>query len=166
MKNLAFSLSMLTFLVFSCEKKSTETVVKPDFDSTSVADETASDIVPIETKCFLATDGKDSLLVSYEDNLGTIVGKMRYKNFEKDSSKGDISGLIDGDTLKLSYLFESEGTSSSREIWFLKRNSQLLEGIGKYNASGDAYADYKNIKFDEGRTLNSVPCKDIEKELK
>ncbi len=167
MKNTVVSFSVLALFVISCGKKNAEdAVVKPDFDSAAVADNVSSDYVAIETKCFLATDSKDSLLLSYEDNLGTITGKMRYKNFQKDSSFGDISGLIDGDTLKLNYLFQSKGSTSSREVWFLKKENQLLEGIGKYNATGDTYADYKNIKFNDGRTLNTVDCKTIENELK
>ncbi len=165
MKKLFVATSTLFILTTSCEKKQADLVVKPDFDSTAIASEASSDYIPIETNCYLATDGKDSLLVSYEDNLGTITGKMSYKNFQKDSSKGEISGLMDGDTLKLNYTFTSEGQNSTREIWFLKNDNRLKEGIGKYDASGQNYADYKSINFSEGRTLNSVDCKEIEKDL-
>ncbi len=99
MKKLFVATSTLFILTTSCEKKQADLVVKPDFDSTAIASEASSDYIPIETNCYLATDGKDSLFVSYEDNLGTITGKMSYKNFQKDSSKGEISGLMDGDTL-------------------------------------------------------------------
>ena len=165
MKNTLFSLSFLMMMAVSCEKKPSDSVVKPDFDSAAV-EEVSSDYEPIPTNCYLATDGKDSLLLSYEDNLGTVTGKLRYKNFQKSSnSKGNISGLMDGDTLKLTYDFEAEGTKSSRELWFLKKDNRLLEGTGKYDESGNFYTDYKSIKFDQGRTLNSIDCKQIEKEL-
>ncbi|MGC4130227.1 MAG: hypothetical protein QM564_11875 [Bergeyella sp.] len=166
MKNTIAVLSVFALFMTSCEKKNAEdTVVKPDFDSTALAQQSLPDTEILETNCFLSANGKDSLLLSYEDNLGTIIGKIRYKNSDKDSTKGDISGLMDGDTLKLTYMFETKGAPASREIWFLKKENQLLEGIGKYDASGELYENYKNINFD-GRTLNSVDCKTIEKELK
>lgn len=154
-------------LIVSCEKKNNQDVVlQPDFDSTAVASDSALTQEPITTNCYINVSGKDSLLLSYEDNLGTITGKMNYKNFEKDSSKGDISGLMNGDTLKVVYTFEAEGTTSNREIWFLKKDKNLVEGIGNYDESGENYADGKSVKFEKGAILTPVDCKKIEKYLK
>ncbi len=152
-------------LLSSCNKKNDkEAAVKPDFDSTAVESQNES-LQPLATNCFIAVSSKDSLFLSYEDNLGTVTGKLSYKNHEKDSSKGDLSGLINGDTLKVTYTFESEGSTSSREIWFLKKGSELLEGIGKYDASGEYYADPKSVKFDDKNTLKSADCKTVEKKF-
>jgi len=166
MKKILFAAGFTAF-VLSCGKKNNQdAVLQPDFDSTAVANDSLAVQEPITTNCFTAVSGKDSLFLSYEDNLGTITGKMNYKNFEKDSSKGDISGLINGDTLKVTYTFEAEGTTSSREIWFLKKNKELIEGIGKYDESGENYSDGKSVKFEGGNTLKPTDCKVIEKYLK
>lgn len=167
MKKILFA-SAFVCLLFSCEKKNNqEAILQPDFDSSSVVKE--SDTLaqkPITTHCFTGTSGKDSLFLSYEDNLGTIIGKLSYKNVEKDNSKGEIAGLMDGDTLKVTYTFDGEGTTSDREIWFLRKNQNLIEGIGKYDAEGVHYSDTKNIKFDESYVLKPSDCDGIEKKLK
>ena len=151
--------------IFSCEKKNTEKIETGDSaDSISVA-ETAA---PVESStlqnCYIQVTGKDSVFISLDDNLGTITGKMRYKNFEKDNSTGDIMGTKSGDTLKLNYTFQSEGSTSDREIYFLKKGDQLLEGIGEHSTEGskEIYSNYAKIKFEQGN-FKQTDCKDFEK---
>ncbi len=161
MKKILFGTFALVILA-NCEKKNNhDAALKPDFDSTAVISESQNLNEPILTHCFESVTDKDTIALSYEDNLGTITGKMSYKNAQKDSSKGDISGLISGDTLKLTYTFDSEGTTSNREIWFLKKGENLLESAGKYDESGEYYANPKSVKFEEAHTLSPVDCKNI-----
>ena len=154
------------FFMHSCEKKIAEnTLTKNQNDSVVVVPENAE---PIESStqqtCYFGVTGKDSVYVSLDDNLGTITGKMRYKNSEKDSSFGDIVGTQNGDTLKLNYSFQSEGMNSEREIFFLKKKNQLTEGIGNHKMEGnkDLYENSAKLKFD-GSILKQVDCKDFEK---
>ena len=153
--------------LLSCEKKNNhDGALKPDFDSTAVAQDSIVSEEPILTQCFAGNKGKDSLFLSYEDNLGTISGEISYKNAEKDSSHGDLSGLLDGDTLKVTYTFQSEGKTTDREIWFLKKGNELIEGTATYDASGETYANTKNVKFSNGYALKNTDCKAISKNLK
>lgn len=148
----------------SCEKKQTETVSNntntPVEDNYTVEDESIG-----AKKCYIQGTGNDTLYVSLDDNLGTVSGRMYYKNHQKDSSFGDVVGSSNGDTIKVDYTFQSEGTTSSREIWFLKKDGKLLEGIGNLDASGTRYADYKKIKFDGGHVLDEAECNVVEKAL-
>lgn len=160
-------MSCFAAVLLSCEKKNDhEGALKADFDSTAVAQDSALSPQPILTQCFVGNSGKDSLFLSYEDNLGTITGKIKYKNAEKDGSHGDLSGLIDGDTLKVTYTFQSEGKTSDREVWFLKKGNELIEGIGAHDASGEAYSQTKSVKFSGGYTLKTADCETISKNLK
>ena len=168
MKNLILS-ALFILTAASCEKKSTETVdtqtVNPDSITVPESNE------PVESStlqtCYMEVAGKDTLFVSLDDNLGTITGQMRYKKFEKDSSIGDVMGTQNGDTLKLSYTFEAEGTTSDREIYFLRKDGNLIEGIGEHKTEGnrDFYANPAQLKY-EGHTLKSVDCTDFEKNFK
>ena len=168
MKNLILS-ALIILTATSCEKKSTETVdtqtVNPDSITVPESNE------PLESStlrtCYMEVTGKDTLFVSLDDNLGTITGKMRYKNFEKDSSFGDVMGTQNGDTIKLNYTFEAEGTTSDREIYFLRKDGNLIEGIGEHKTEGnrDFYANPAQLKY-EGHTLKSVDCTDFEKNFK
>lgn len=165
MKNFILS-AFIVISAMSCEKKSTETVnsqtTTPDSVTVSESDE------PIEPStlqsCYFVVNGKDSVFVSLDDNLGTITGKMRYKNFEKDSSFGDVMGTQNGDTIKLSYTFQAEGTTSEREIYFLKKDGGLVEGIGDHKTEDnkDLYANPAKLKYD-GKAMKQVDCNGFEK---
>ncbi|WP_297984110.1 hypothetical protein [uncultured Chryseobacterium sp.] len=148
----------------SCEKKQTETVSNntntPVEDNYTVEDESIG-----AKKCYIQGTGNDTLYVSLDDNLGTVSGRMYYKNHQKDSSFGDVVGSSNGDTIKVDYTFQTEGATSTREIWFLKKDGKLLEGIGNLDASGTRYADYKKIKFDGGHVLDEAECNVVEKAL-
>lgn len=167
MKNYILS-AFIVITALSCEKKSTETVSSQTKAPDSVTVPESNE--PIEPStlqtCYFATNGKDSIFVSLDDNLGTITGKMRYKNFEKDSSSGDVMGTQNGDTIKLSYTFQAEGTTSEREIYFLKKDGGLIEGIGdhKTESNKDLYANPTQLKY-EGNTLKQVDCNDFEKKF-
>ncbi|MCZ2083399.1 MULTISPECIES: hypothetical protein [unclassified Kaistella] len=168
MKKIILSAFIISMAI-SCEKKSTETL-DTDFatDSLVVIPETSD---PVESStlqtCYMEATGKDSVFVSLEDNLGTIIGKMRYKNFEKDSSMGDVVGSQNGDTLKLVYTFEAEGKTSEREIYFLKKGENIIEGIGEQKLEGNKsnYANPAKLKY-EGNTLKQVDCTDFDKKFK
>jgi hypothetical protein len=168
MKNLILSALMILTAV-SCEKKTTETVDMQTTTPDSITVPESNEPVESSTlqTCYMEVTGKDTLFVSLDDNLGTITGKMRYKNFEKDSSFGDVMGTQNGDTIKLNYTFEAEGTTSDREIYFLRKDGNLIEGIGEHKTEGnrDFYANPAQLKY-EGHTLKSVDCTDFEKNFK
>lgn len=160
-------LGALSVLAISCNKKS-ETV-----KSVSITDSLEKPIEPIvdtlgaKTYCYLGVTGKDSVFVSLDDNLGTLSGKMAYKNNEKDSSKGEIFGFKSGDTLKLTYEFASEGTTSKRDIYFIQKGDILTEGIGDQKDENGTmrYADEKKITYKDGQKLETVDCKVVTKTL-
>lgn len=164
-----YLLTTCAFLfILSCEKKISENInIKNANDSVVVVPENSK---PIESStqqtCYLGVTGKDSVFISLDDNLGTITGKMRYKNAEKDSSFGDIVGTQNGDTLKLNYTFQSEGIKSDREIYFLKKKDLLTEGIGDHKVEDkkDLYVNTSKLKFD-GSSLKQVDCKDFDKKV-
>ncbi|QOW09420.1 hypothetical protein Q73A0000_03110 [Kaistella flava (ex Peng et al. 2021)] len=168
MKKLFLS-ALIVSTILSCEKKSNEVVATHEsLDSLVVIPETNE---PRESStlqtCYMEATNKDSVFVSLEDNLGTIIGKMRYKNFEKDSSIGDVVGSKNGDTLKLVYTFEAEGKTSDREIYFLRKGENLIEGIGEQKVDGSKsnYTNPSKIKY-SGNTLKQVDCIDFDRNFK
>ncbi len=111
--------------------------------------------------CYLNVLGEDSVLLQYRISNGNVSGKLMYKNFEKDSSSGDVTGKATGDTLKLNYRFQSEGMASEREVYFLQDSGILLEGIGAYandNSSKQQYASPKSVNYSKGRRLTPSDC--------
>lgn len=161
MKKLIFAAAAFVFMV-SCEKKTDNKLQDLTKDSLTI-NESDIEIEAIPHSCWLEAKGNDSLFAMIDDNLGTVTGKLYYKNYQKDSSSGDISGMSIGDTIKVDYMFQSEGTTSTREIWFLKKNGNLVEGIGEYDETGERYKDPKTVKFEGGHSLAPAECKNFEK---
>ena len=155
--------SMIAVAAVSCNKK-TETSNVNSADSSGVftdEESVADSALAATTGCYMQVTGNDTLFAQIDDNLGTVTGKLHYKNHQKDSSFGDLLGSSVGDTIKVDYTFQSEGLLSTREIWFLKKDGKLLEGIGPFDKTGEKYANYKNIKFGDGHVLDAVDCKTI-----
>ena len=168
MKKLVF-VGFLSLVIISCEKK--ESPKNEPIISDSITTENVQQ--PIDTLgsksfCFMKVIGKDTVALSFDDNLGTITGKLAYKNNEKDSSKGDISGFKSGDTLKLSYEFASEGTTSKRDIFFVQKNNSLFEGIGelKDNDGKMVYVNEKKISYPENQKFQQADCNKVNQLLK
>ncbi|PZU77931.1 MAG: hypothetical protein DI529_18085 [Chryseobacterium sp.] len=167
MKNLFLILSGI-ILLNSCEKNDgKQTHVenrKPD--TLAIPNQEKNVISKAENidYCYLNVLAKDSMFLTYKVANGVVKGKLKYKNFEKDSSSGDITGTISADTLKVNYRFVSEGITSEREIYFLQDSGVLLEGIGKYadnNSSKQVYQSSKAINYSQGRRLSPIDCKSL-----
>jgi hypothetical protein len=166
MKKLILLGSVSLFLI-NCNKKTETPAPKVETDTATVA-ETVIDTLKPKSFCYMAVTGKDSVFASIDDNLGTITGKITYKNSEKDSSKGDVTGFKSGDTLKLTYEFQSEGTKSKRDIFFIQKNNTLTEGIGDHKEEDgqSKYADEKKISYKDGQKLEPADCNMVTKALK
>ncbi|MDQ1803715.1 hypothetical protein ACNFU2_04460 [Chryseobacterium sp. PTM-20240506] len=160
-------LGSLSFFLMNCNKKSEPVTPKVETDSVAV-EEPVVDTLGTKSFCYLGVIGKDSVFASIDDNLGTISGKLAYKNSEKDSSKGDITGFKSGDTLKLTYEFQSEGTKSKRDIFFIQKDNTLIEGIGDHKEEGgqSKYADEKKVAYKDGPKMNVADCALVSKALK
>ncbi|SFN94314.1 hypothetical protein SAMN05421594_4808 [Chryseobacterium oleae] len=160
-------LGSVSILLINCNKK-TETPPPTAKVDTAAVVEPVIDTLGPKSFCYMAVTGKDSVFASIDDNLGTITGKIVYKNNEKDSSKGDVTGFKSGDTLKLTYEFQSEGTKSKRDIFFIQKDNTLTEGIGDHKEEDgqSKYADEKKISYKDGQKLEPADCKVVIKALK
>ncbi|WP_294283840.1 hypothetical protein [uncultured Chryseobacterium sp.] len=167
MKNLIV-LGALSAFLLNCNKKPEAPVAEPASADTATAMEKVTDTLGPKSFCYMGVTGKDTVFVSIDDNLGTITGKMASKNSEKDSNKGDLTGFKSGDTLKLTYIFASEGkTGNKNDLYFLQTKDGLSEGIGERDAeTGTKYADEKKIKYTGGRTLKTADCAMVANALK
>lgn len=164
MKKIVLAFAIAT-LVFSCDKKKPEPLTDYPTNTDSLITPESDEIAePLPQSCYLGTVSQDSVFLMLEDNLGTLTGKMRYKNYVKDSSLGDVVGSQNGDTIKLAYTYESEGSTSESEIYLLKQGDNLVEGIGEQKTEGtkSQYANPKQIKY-EGISLKPADCNGFEK---
>jgi hypothetical protein len=112
------------------------------------------------TKCYRYTDGKDSILLSFQEDNSLILGELEYKLYEKDKNSGGIRGVVIGDTIFAEYNFFSEGKESTREVSFLKKDSVLMEGYGETSIINgrQVFSDKKKIQYDSKIYLSEVDC--------
>lgn len=173
MKNAFLILSGSFLLICSCEKNDgKQTNVENRKPDTLAVDSPEPNEISVKENvdnCYMNVIGKDSMFLSYKITNGNVSGKLKYKNFEKDSNSGDITGKIAGDTLKVNYKFASEGSTSEREIYFLQDSGVLLEGIGNYadsKISKIVYESPSSINYNKGQRLTPADCKMIAEKLK
>lgn len=145
MKAIFISMFMAVLMI-SCENKKQEDVV---ISNTPEKEET--DLNP-SLHCYLFTNGKDSISLSYTQENDEVEGWMNYNFYEKDGSIGEIEGKFFGDTLKLEYEFMSEGMFSEQEVYFLKKDGKLYRGGGELKNTNDStvvYANPKQINYND-----------------
>jgi hypothetical protein len=129
----------------------------PDASEKIVVEEQVSD------ECYSGSIKKDTILMNLTIKGNEVTnGKLSYKFYEKDKNQGTLVGELKGDTLYADYTFMSEGTSSVREVAFLKKGDSYIEGFGDVvddNKGKVTFKDKKQLKFDGNVVLLKVDCK-------
>lgn len=103
--------------------------------------------------CYLYTVNKDTfqLAITAVDK-NDIEGSIIYNFYEKDDSKGTFNGHFDGDILKGDYTFQSEGSTSVREVIFKKTKTGFVEGTGevKFVDNKAVFSQPGSISYENG----------------
>lgn len=118
---------------------------------------------PAETEtvktCFESI-GKDTAQLELKTTGHKVTGTLRINLYEKDLNEGTIDGEMKGDTLIADYTFYSEGTSSIREVVFLKKKDQLIEGFGEtvMLEGKQVFKNRSTLSFDNSLELTAIEC--------
>jgi hypothetical protein len=138
----------LAILAVACKKKE-ETLMLP-----------TPPVVTLEKECYVWTSGKDTIRLSFVRSEN-VTGELSYDFFEKDKSRGTLSGMFIGDTLFADYRFHSEGTVSVREIVFLRKGDSIVPGSGpiELRDGRESFSGlHQQLKFDSSQALGKVDC--------
>ncbi|RYE24490.1 MAG: hypothetical protein EOP51_07270 [Sphingobacteriales bacterium] len=131
----------------------------------SITDTAESTIVPATqsegSNCYSYTDNKDTVTMHLSMKGNNAEGTLSYNYFEKDKNTGTISGAISNDTFLGDYTVMSEGTSSVREVVFVKDGETWKEGYGDMEQSGNKvkFKTPRKLDFSNSITLTKVTCK-------
>lgn len=109
----------------------------------------SDDAAMIKDQCYLFVAAKDSYALRLNFEGKKVTGKAIFKNYQKDSSHGDVSGTKDGDNIHLWYHFLSEGMESYSELYLKVEGEQLNSGMGEILVQGDSafLKDKANLTF-------------------
>ena len=110
--------------------------------------------------CYAFTSGKDSVFMEIVIAGNLVTGNLTYKLFQKDKNEGTLQGTIKGDTLIADYKFMSEGTESVREVAFLKKGNDFIEGYGaaEEKNGGMIFKNANTINYSSNVILKPVEC--------
>lgn len=154
-KAIIASLVVMGFFV-SCKKEKTE-------EGIPVVPEAVAVEEIVSEECYRLVLKKDTISMTLKIKGKQLSsGKLSYKFFEKDKSEGTLIGEIKGDTLFADYTFMSEGISSVRQLAFLKKGNDYIEGHGDIvdkNKGKGTLKDTKPLQFDGTVVLTKVDCK-------
>lgn len=114
----------------------------------------------LEITCYSYASTRDTINMKIEKLAENVSGTLDIAYTEKDKNSGTFLGKMKGDTLSALYTFNSEGMQTTREIIFLVKKEQLLEGHGPLNAEGTHFENRNSITFSTQMPLALVQCED------
>lgn len=124
MKNIALLFLLISFL--ACQNNAPH-----QKENEIVIDSAISTDPALSSYCYQKASNRDTVRLEYTMNGDSVNGFLSYNFYGKDKSKGTINGRMLGDTLLAMYTFFSEGVTSFREVIFLKKGNQMVEGYGE-----------------------------------
>ncbi|AUC84727.1 hypothetical protein CW731_05205 [Polaribacter sp. ALD11] len=147
MKKVFFLVLVLITTIACKNNKKIETKVKQE-----------SEKVILETGCFEFSNNGNIIHMKITKITENVSANLNIHYSEKDASQGTFEGKLYGDKLIGVYIFNSEGTESSRELAFWVKNNQLIEGYGELNENGTSFIDRDAIKYTSTMPLTKVKC--------
>jgi hypothetical protein len=137
--------SSLTLLA-ACHEQTTQATQEPT--------------APTGPQCYTHSTATDTIRLTLQTTQPTVTGQLTYHYFEKDRNQGTIRGVMHGDTLLADYTFQSEGTTSVRQVAFLRRDIGFIEGFGPVvERQGKLlFEQPRTLQYDAKYTLIPVPC--------
>lgn len=155
-------LAIAASLLGACNSENSD---KKTADSTELIaeDTTFTATKPAEgnsTECYTYTKNKDTVTMKLNIAGEEYTGELDYRFFEKDKSKGTFAGEMKGDTLIAEYTFDAEGMRSVREVVFLRKDGNLIEGFGDVEEKGAKvmFKDRSKLTFGGAVVLAKHPC--------
>ncbi len=147
---------MLSFAVFfSCknnEEKVGETMIEERVKEEAVMTPT------LEKGCYIynANGTMVNLEITKTDN--PVEGNLTYAFAEKDKNTGTFSGNMNEGKLIGTYTFQSEGVESKRQIAYMLKDNQLVEGFGELNEDGTMFKDANSVNYSSTMPLTKTDC--------
>ena len=147
------SLLLLIIIGFTSCKSNTEKTTDENID---VAKEIPT--AKLELGCYIYNENGNSIAFEITNLENGVSGNLTYELKEKDRNSGTFTGEINGKNLIGTYKFMSEGIESEREVAFLVKENQLVEGYGEMKEKGTAFKDKSKINYTATMPLTKSDC--------
>ncbi len=149
-------LSLVILSLASCKE---ETARKSEPTTVPVEKAKENKVSP-SSECYVYNANGSKIELQMNTNNSEVSGTLTYELKEKDSNQGTFIGTIKDSILTAQYTFQSEGSESVREVAFLIKNNQLIEGYGEVIVEGNTttFKDLKTLKFTSNMPLTKTSC--------
>ncbi len=117
------------------------------------------DSVKSTSECY-AYHNVDTIMLHLNVVDKAVTGELVYKYNEKDMNQGLLNGVLKGDTIIADYTFNSEGKESVREVAFLRKGVDFVEGHGEMKEEGVklSFKSLKTVTFGNDMLLRKSDC--------
>lgn len=153
---------LLAVIIVSCNTGVTTKDNLQDLTADSAQKSTAQNNTRFDflSGCYQNVLNGDTAFLKMNVHEFVVDGTLNYKRSEKDSNEGTFTGVIRGEIIIIHYVFQSEGTTSMREIAFKIKGNQLVEGYGDILMKGDSavFENVASLKFQDAQTFNKIAC--------
>ncbi|MBP4142037.1 hypothetical protein J3S90_09500 [Flavobacterium sp. P4023] len=152
-------LALLTFAlvtIVACKNSTKEEKQTVTEEENTVIETTQKST--LETGCYEYNSNGNLITMEITEVNENVMADLNIAYAEKDSNKGKFVGKLNGDNLIGTYTFMSEGKESSRELAFMIKDNQLIEGYGDLNEDGTKFMDVKTIQYTSTMPLTKVDC--------
>lgn len=113
----------------------------------------------LEKGCYTYNLNGNNIRFEITETGDSILGNLDYSLSGKDRNSGTFKGNLKGDKLFGTYTFMSEGMESNREVAFLIKGNQLIEGYGELDNAGTTFRNRDNLSFTSTMPLTKGECK-------
>jgi len=152
-------LALLTFALITIVACKNDT--KTDNQTVIEEEKAIIETIPkptLETGCYNFKSESNDIQMEITEVNEKVMGNLNIAYAEKDANQGKFVGTLNGDKLIGTYTFNSEGIESSREMAFLIKDNQLIEGYGDLNKDGTKFKDVNTVKYTSTMPLTKVDC--------
>ena len=108
--------------------------------------------------CYIYNQNGTQIILKVTDNDKDIKGNLTYALAEKDANLGTFEGTFKDHKLLANYTFQSEGKLTTRQVAFVLKDNQLIEGYGELNAEGTEFTNPLEIKYSSNMPLTKTEC--------
>jgi len=147
-------LSLLAISLTSCKNNTKEQETTEEKEVMTTEEPSAM----LEVGCYSYNTNNNNVNLEITSLDNGVSGKLTYALAEKDSNSGTFNGELSDDKLIGEYTFMSEGVESKREVAFMIKDNQLIEGYGELNETGTAFVDKSNINYTSTMPLSKTDC--------
>ncbi|MBF03053.1 MAG: hypothetical protein CMP76_07120 [Flavobacterium sp.] len=161
MKKVTYLFMALT-LFMSCKEKTEEettTVAQPN-EEQIIEDDIASEattVALLEKGCYTYNQNGNAIEMKITTIGDSVKGNLKIALAEKDGNEGTFAGTLQEDKLIGSYTFSSEGAVSKRDMAFLVKDNQLIEGYGEM-IEGITFKNVDQLTYSSTMPLTKGDC--------